>query len=87
MKPYTFANGVTIPTGTKVHAPLWSIHTDDTIYENPKEFDGFRFSNMREKNGEGAKHHASNTSTDYLQFGHGQHAWYHIQLRTLAYLN
>jgi cytochrome P450 len=74
-KPYTFSNGVTIPKGTYVGAPMWGIHMDDTIYENAKEFDGFRFSKLRENMGENAKFLAVNTNNEYLHFGHGIHAW------------
>lgn len=75
MRSHTFANGITIPKGKLVCAPLTSIHRDDDIYEAANEFDGFRFSRMREKKGENAKHHASNTNVDFLPFGHGRHAW------------
>jgi hypothetical protein len=72
---YTFRNGVTLPQGSVVATTLYPIHMDETIYPKPNEFDGFRFSRMREQEGESAKHHASNTSHEYLNFGHGQHAW------------
>ena len=51
---------------------------NEKFYHNPHEFDGFRFSKMREQKGESAKHHSVNTSTEYLAFGHGLHAWYCI---------
>jgi cytochrome P450 len=76
MKAYTFSNGITIPKGTHIFAPLTSIHRDERIYENANKFDGFRFSRMREQEGEKTKHHASSTNPDFLQFGHGPHAWY-----------
>ena len=77
IKTYTFSDGTTIPKGTLLAAPLPPIQSDETIYSNPDLFDGFRFSNLREREGESAKHHCSNTATEYLHFGHGQHAWYH----------
>ena len=75
MKPFTFSNGVTIPKGMLVVAPIMPLHLDESNYENPQEFDGFRFSKLREKEGESAKHHSSHTGIEYLQFGHGHHAW------------
>lgn len=75
LKPYTFKNGITVPKGTTLAAPLWPIHMDDGIYENAEQFDGFRFSKLRERCGENAKYYAANTNEEYLQFGHGQHAW------------
>lgn len=76
MKSYTFADGTTIPKGVILATPILAIHTDDNYYPNAKEFDGFRFSKLREQEGESAKHHSSNTSSEYLHFGHGHHAWY-----------
>jgi cytochrome P450 len=76
MKPYTFSNGTTIPKGVLMASPMTAILKDESIYENPHVFDGFRFSNLRERQGESAKHHSSNTDIDFLPFGHGHHAWY-----------
>jgi cytochrome P450 len=73
---FTFSNGVYVPPGSQVGTTIYHIHTDENIYPNALEFDGFRFSRMRERDGESAKHHSSNTSHDFLYFGHGQHAWY-----------
>jgi len=77
VKPFTFSNGVSIPPGTSVASPLMPIHMDETIYSDPWTFDPFRFSRKRELQGESAKHHAANTSLEYLYFGYGHHAWYH----------
>ncbi len=52
---------------------LYAMQRDPKIWENPLEFDGFRFSAMREK--ETAKHQMVNTSLTSLTFGHGKHAW------------
>lgn len=72
MKPYTFSNGITVPSGTVLYSPQWPIHKDERIYENANEF---RFSKMRERHGEHSKFGASNTSKEFLSFGHGQNAW------------
>jgi len=47
------------------------------IYPNPQEFDGFRFSTLREREGDSvvAKHQAVSTSAEHLAFGLGRHAW------------
>jgi cytochrome P450 len=74
MKPYTFSNGVTVPIGARVYSPLNAIHRDHTIYENADTFDGFRFVKMDE--GDPPTSLAASTSPEYLQFGHGSHAWY-----------
>lgn len=73
MTDYKFANGILISKGNVIVAPITSIHTDDSIYENAKEFDGFRFSRMRED--QGNNHDSSTTNTKFLTFGHGLHAW------------
>jgi cytochrome P450 len=76
MRPYTFSDGVTVPKGVIIAAPELEIHMDENIYENPRDFNGYRFSKMGEQDGESAKFQASNTSPEYLPFGHGHHAWY-----------
>lgn len=73
---YTFADGTFIPAGTTVSAPLRATHYDDGIWARAGVFDPWRFSTLREAEGESAKHHMVSTSTEYLAFGHGQHAWY-----------
>jgi len=79
MKPYTFANGVTLQPGEIVATPIAGVHMDESIYKNPLEFDGFRFSRQREQDGESAKLYAVNTNPDFLQFGYGIHAWYDLK--------
>lgn len=61
--------------GEVVASPVYAIHTDEQFYENPKKFDGFRFSKLAESTGDVVKHYATTTSTEYLIFGHGDHAW------------
>lgn len=75
LKDFTFSNGVTIPKGTLVAVPIMGVHHDETLYENPHEFDGFRFSRMLEKGGESPKYNATNLSEEFLIFGNGAHAW------------
>jgi cytochrome P450 len=75
-KPYTFSNQVALPVGTRVAVPILPIHLDEKIYKNANEFDGFRFSRMRDEETETAKSYCVNTNTDFLAFGHGTHAWY-----------
>ena len=74
LHPFTFSNGVTIPTGTLIAAPVTAIHLDEEIYPNSKKFDGFRFANLREQDGVSGLQ-VTSTSTEYLVFGYGRHAW------------
>ncbi|KAF7353078.1 Cytochrome P450 [Mycena venus] len=70
---FTFANGTTLPYGTYLHSPMWSVHHDPEIYPDPEVFDGFRFSKLRESEESGsAKYQVVTTSLDYLPFGHGE---------------
>jgi cytochrome P450 len=77
LRPFTFSNGVTVPQGTLISVPSSVVHKDEEIYPNPKEFDGFRFMKVRERNVEAmARYQALSTSADHLTFGYGRHAWY-----------
>jgi len=51
---------------------------DDEIYPNAENFDGFRFSKLREGEGDdvmAAGHQLVTTSAELLGFGLGRHAW------------
>ena len=75
MKPFTLSDGTYLPPGTEVAIPSDSIHHDGDNYVNPHEFDGFRFSRMREVEGESSKYQFTNLGLDYVPFGSGKHAW------------
>ncbi|KAH9992090.1 cytochrome P450 [Russula vinacea] len=48
LRPFTFSNGVTVPAGTFVAVPASATNTNEGIYPNANEFDGFRFSKLRD---------------------------------------
>ena len=77
--PFTFSNGVTIPAGTQVSLPGSATHTDEKIYPNPDEFDGFRFAKPQESEGDASavtnRRQMISISPEYLTFGLGRHAW------------
>jgi cytochrome P450 len=81
LRPFTFSNGVTVPAGTFVAVPASATNTNERIYPNANEFDGFRFSKLREseigsmKNRHPAKYQAASTSNEHLFFGYGRHSW------------
>lgn len=54
-------------------APGSAIHLND--YENPLEYDGFRYERLRKEEGQATKHQMVSISMDYLAFGHGNHSW------------
>jgi cytochrome P450 len=78
MRPFTFSNGMTVPAGTIVTLPASAIHTDERIYQNPDEFDGFRFAKLRESERDtvAGRHQMVSTSSEHLAFGIGRHIWY-----------
>ena len=77
LQPFVFSNGVAIPPGTLVSIPGRATQKDERIYENPNEFDGFRFAKLREKEGGKAtgRHQAISVSAENLAFGLGRHTW------------
>jgi hypothetical protein len=79
LSPFTFSNGVTVPAGTYVAVPMNAAHRDERIYANADGFDGFRFTKLRESEGDAptSRHHGHmvSTSTEQLSFGLGRHAW------------
>ncbi|KAF4621783.1 hypothetical protein D9613_012093 [Agrocybe pediades] len=74
LKDFTFSNGLTLPAGTHVAVATNATHMDENIYENPHEFNGFRFLNMRDEDGENIKHQIVSLSPESLTFGTGRHA-------------
>ena len=75
-KAITLPDGTRIPAGTLVNGASYAMHHDEGLYPSPDDFDPFRFAKMRHTEGEGTKHQYVNTSTEYIHFGHGRHAWY-----------
>jgi len=74
LQDFTFSDGTFVPKGTTVSVASGAMHHDEANYANAAVFDGFRFANMREGDGEAAKHQMVSTNADYLPFGHGRHA-------------
>ncbi|KAJ3488342.1 hypothetical protein NLI96_g2932 [Meripilus lineatus] len=70
----TLSDGTFIPAGTICVAASGATHTDDENYPNALDFSPFRFSEMREKEGENIGHQFVTTASDYISFGHGRHA-------------
>jgi len=75
MVPHTFSDGTFVPKGSWVATPATAVHQDADLYENATEFDGFRFSRVREQPDQGTKHQMVSVTGDYLAFGLGRHAW------------
>ncbi|KAI6150271.1 cytochrome P450 [Pisolithus tinctorius] len=73
MSDITLPDGTFIPQGTFLAFPAYAMHRDDAVYENPKEFEPFRFANMRNKESEGSRHQMVAVTPDLLSFGFGKH--------------
>ncbi|VDC00309.1 unnamed protein product [Peniophora sp. CBMAI 1063] len=74
LQPFTFSNGIHVPKGTFIACAQYDTHHDEENYANPDIFDPWRFSSMRDEDGEGTKHQLVATSTEFINFGHGRHA-------------
>ncbi|KAF8583917.1 cytochrome P450 [Ramaria rubella] len=74
MKEFTFSDGTLIPEGGFVCAVATALHRDEDIYTDAETFNGFRFSDMREGEGEGLKNQLTATSSEFIAFGHGKQA-------------
>ena len=55
-----------IPAGTTIAVPAGCTHIDSSNYDDPTVFKPWRFSDMREEDGEGTKHHFVGTSPNYI---------------------
>ncbi|KAJ4490988.1 cytochrome P450 [Lentinula aciculospora] len=72
---HTFSDGTFVPKGNFVNCPARAMHKDPEIYgENAEQFDPFRWSVLREQEGQKTKHQHTATSPAYIPFGHGTHA-------------
>ncbi|KAF8833481.1 cytochrome P450 [Paxillus ammoniavirescens] len=74
MKDFAFSDGTVLPQGTYVTIASQATRLDNEIYDNANIFDPFRFANMRDEDGNDAKHSFISTNPEYLAFGHGRHA-------------
>ncbi|KAL6834289.1 cytochrome P450 [Trichoderma sp. SZMC 28015] len=83
-KPYQFHDGLTLPVGARFAFPSRAIMCDSDNFENPYEFDGFRFARLSAAKegaatgadtgaGEQLYNSATVTKTN-LAFGYGKHA-------------
>ncbi|CAK5271274.1 unnamed protein product [Mycena citricolor] len=78
---FTFSDGINVPRGSFIYVSAKPIHYDANLHENPRVFNGFRYSQLRDEKAD--KHtveegifnsHMITTSMEHLTFGHGKHA-------------
>ena len=76
---YTLSNGTILPAGSTVSVNSDAAHFNEKNYRNAQTFDGFRFYHEGDGYGphadENVKSYMVTTSSSYLPFGHGRHAW------------
>lgn len=70
----TLADGTHMPSGTMLAAPIHAMLYDPELVENPEEFDGYRWSKLRQQENQQNSHMFVSTSSSSLLFGHGNHA-------------
>ncbi|KAI1120162.1 cytochrome P450 [Nemania abortiva] len=70
-KGLKLSSGDVIPFGETVAGPNHAVNFSPKIYPNAAEFDGFRYSKLREVPGNETKHQFISTSTESINFGHG----------------
>lgn len=70
IKPFRFKDGTYIPAGTTLSTPGLAMQYDAQYYDNPDQFDGFRFARMAKR------HYMVSTGVETQLFGLGRHAWY-----------
>lgn len=75
VKPVCLSDGITLPVGTSLIAPLAGIAYDEIRFPNPEHMDPWRFCNLNQESTT-ANNRAQLTSTDdqYVNFGVGRHA-------------
>ncbi|KAJ7200357.1 cytochrome P450 [Mycena pura] len=78
---FRLSTGAVLPYGSFVCVAARATHSDPANYENPNNFDGFRFAREREAQAANAdpdkdifKRHMISTAPDHLPFGTGKHA-------------
>ena len=78
---FTFSDGTRVPKGTAMSVYISPTHLDETIYEDPSKFDGFRFVKMKERQRQDGSNASSEKrfdivtlSVNFLGFGYGRHA-------------
>ena len=77
LQDFTFKDGTVIPKGTMICAAQRATHTDSSYYDDPLTFDPWRFSRIREEEGDTMKLEqlATTASVGYIPFGLGRYAW------------
>ena len=76
LKPFTFSNGSSVPPGATLSVAMRPAHFDEENYADAGVFNPLRFLDRTGDNESEFRHQMVSTSTDFLAFGYGRHAWY-----------
>jgi len=68
------SNGTILPKGSFIGMANGGVARDPKLFENPDEFDGFRFEKLRQQAGAENKYQYVTTGRDSLAWGHGTHS-------------
>lgn len=86
LRTVTLSDGTRIPKGAYLIAPSDAISHDSQLYENPDEFDGWRYYKMRQLPEEENRYQLVSTSNTQLHFGGGRHGKIPFSLEPFAIL-
>ncbi|KAE9977315.1 hypothetical protein BLS_001499 [Venturia inaequalis] len=71
---FTLSNGLTLPKGSRFCVPASQVSLDPEVWEDPYEFDGFRYETLRNEKPENISQMQFPTPTTHsLHFGTGRH--------------
>lgn len=75
MKPFNFADGTYVPAGTMLAVPVHHIGRDPSLFpEHPERFDPYRFTKLRQNEGEGNHFQFASVTNGTMAFGWGKAA-------------
>ncbi|KAJ3557279.1 hypothetical protein NP233_g11785 [Leucocoprinus birnbaumii] len=76
LKDWTLSDGTHLPADSFIAIASDAMHKDESLFPDASSFKGFRFSEMRDGEGEldSIKHQMVSLDFDLIVFGHGRHA-------------
>ncbi|KAK8247106.1 cytochrome P450 [Phyllosticta capitalensis] len=73
-KDITLKDGTFLPKGVIINVDSSMRYMDNTLYEDPEEFDAWRYLRLRETTGSAGHHQFVSSNTESLFWGQGRHA-------------
>ena len=72
--PFTLPDGTKLEKGSYIAVAAEAIGLDESLWDNPDQFDGFRFEKLRQSAGNENRYQFATTGVESMFFGHGKHA-------------